>query len=90
MYGPNQHTGAALAATIFALFCGAASLGQAPSRPSHPEAGVSTETAELQAAAEEFKIATRALGYRAQSEESLGHGRQTLLLPRTDLREFSQ
>jgi len=67
MYGPNQHTGAALAATIFALFCGAASLGQAPSRPSHPEAGVSTETAELQAAAEEFKIATRALGYRADS-----------------------
>ena len=67
MYGPNQHTGAPLAATLIALLYTASSLGQTPSRPSHPEAGVSTETAELQAAADEFKTATRALGYRADS-----------------------
>lgn len=67
MYGPNQHAGAAFAAMFLPLFCVAASLGQTPSRPPNPETGVSTETAELQAAAEEFKTATRTLGYRADS-----------------------
>jgi hypothetical protein len=67
MYGPNHHTATAFAAAFFTLFCAAASLGQSPTRPAHPETGVSTETAELQAAAEEFKTATRALGYRADS-----------------------
>lgn len=75
MYGPNQHTGAALAAAYFALSCAATVLGQAPSTPPHRETGVSTETAELQKAAEEFKVATRALGYRADSpRKSSGSG----------------
>ena len=67
MYGPNQHAGAARGASMFALFCVAASLGQSPSQPPPSKASVSTGTAELQAAADEFKTATRALGYRADS-----------------------
>ncbi len=67
MYGPNQHTGAAFAAMFLTLFCAIACLGQTTPKPAPPEAGVSTETAELQAAAEEFKVATKTLGYRADS-----------------------
>ena len=67
MYGPNQHARAALGSSLFALLCVAASLGQNPSQSPPPKAGVSTETAELQAAADEFKTATRVLGYRADS-----------------------
>ena len=75
MYGPNQHARTALAASLFSLFCAAASLGQNPPQPASPQTGVTHETAELQAATDEFKAATRALGYRADSpKKSSGTG----------------
>ncbi len=67
MFGPIHHAGTATAAGFLILFCAAASPGQTTSRPTSPETGVSTETAELQSAAEEFKAATRTLGYRSDS-----------------------
>ena len=67
MYGPNQHAGAAFAAIFFALLFALTSLGQKTAPPPSPAAGVSSETAELQFAADEFKVATRTLGYRLDS-----------------------
>jgi hypothetical protein len=67
MYGPNHYVGAALAASLFVLLCATVSLGQSQTHTPQPGTGVSAETAELQAAADEFKIATRVLGYRLDS-----------------------